>query len=148
MRELCRSNLALLAATLGVLAGSPAPAVIIDSGDGTGNTTPPPDDPGFALLNNDGTLAAPSFLLRFLSRQITWRYHFPRDLSAQEIANIPATLAQDGPRGLRTVGVHPLGDDFVSLNRFDSGELLPNPAPDQTLSLQGGALVTDVYLTS
>ena len=34
----------------GILAGSPGSAVIIDSGDGTGNTTAPPSDPGWDHL--------------------------------------------------------------------------------------------------
>ena len=103
-------------------------------------------DPGYALLNPDGTLIAPTFLLRLLSRRTVWRYHFPRDLSAAEIAAIPAGLVQDGPRGLRTVDVHPLGADFVTLGRFDSGQLLPNPAPDQPLAFDAGDLVSDVHL--
>ncbi len=40
---------AFMIAALFTLA-APASAVIIASGDGTGNTTPPPDDPGFAHL--------------------------------------------------------------------------------------------------
>jgi hypothetical protein len=36
--------------------GHPALAVVIDTGDGTGNTTAPPDDPGWANVGTIGTL--------------------------------------------------------------------------------------------
>ena len=36
----------------------PARAVIIDSGDGTGNTSAPADDPGWAHVGNRGGLTA------------------------------------------------------------------------------------------
>ncbi len=46
--------LAMLA--LAVFAG-PTQALVIDSGDGQGNTTPPPDDPGFVHVGRLGTLS-------------------------------------------------------------------------------------------
>jgi hypothetical protein len=39
-------------------AGAPAPAVIIASGDGTGNTTAPPRDPGWANVGLRGSVTA------------------------------------------------------------------------------------------
>ncbi len=41
-----------------VLAGVPARAVIIDSGDGTGNTDAPPDDPGWRNVADRGSRSA------------------------------------------------------------------------------------------
>lgn len=49
----CASVFALLP----LLIALPAKAVIIDSGDGTGNTTPPLDDPGFANVGVRGSLS-------------------------------------------------------------------------------------------
>src|SRR5262245_29386027 len=40
------------------LAASPAPAILIDSGDGTGNTTAPADDPGWKNVGRRGGLNA------------------------------------------------------------------------------------------
>jgi hypothetical protein len=48
-----------LALVLLALTAAPAGAVLIASGDGTGNTTPPPDDPGFAnagILSNNSSV--------------------------------------------------------------------------------------------
>jgi len=104
------------------------------------------EDPGYELINADGSLAAPTFLLRLMSRLTTWRYHFPSDLSGDQIAAIPDTLTQDGSRSLLTADPHPLGNDFVPLDRFDSGQLLPNPRPRQALNLIDGRLVSDLYL--
>lgn len=104
------------------------------------------DDLGYELINTDGSLAAPTFLLRLMSRPTSWRYHFPFDLSDEQIAAIPSTLTQDGSRSLLTTGTHPLGNDFVPLDRFDSGQLLPNPRPQQALKLVDGRLISDLYL--
>jgi hypothetical protein len=50
---------ALAAAVLAaLLSAHPAPAVIIDSGDGTGNTSPPADDPGWANVGRVNGLNA------------------------------------------------------------------------------------------
>jgi len=48
----------LLTLVLGFWLTWPAHAVIIDSGDGTGNTTAPADDPGWAHVGNRGGLTA------------------------------------------------------------------------------------------
>jgi hypothetical protein len=48
----------LLTLVLGFWLTSPVHAVIIDSGDGTGNTTAPADDPGWAHVGNRGGLTA------------------------------------------------------------------------------------------
>lgn len=50
-------SLLLLIAALSSLA-APAGAVLIDSGDGTGNTNAPPDDPGWDQVGIAGTLVA------------------------------------------------------------------------------------------
>jgi hypothetical protein len=55
MRRRMPCSLALL---LALLAAGPARAVIIDSGDGTGNKTAPPDDPGWAYLATMGGVSA------------------------------------------------------------------------------------------
>jgi cysteine-rich repeat protein len=47
----------LPALLLPLLLAAPAQAVLIDSGDGTGNTTAPADDPGFAHVGKKGTLS-------------------------------------------------------------------------------------------
>ncbi len=104
------------------------------------------DDPGYELLNQNGTLRSPTFMLRFISRLTTWRYHFPRDLTPDQVAAIRPELVQEGARILRTAEAHPLGGDFVDLGRFDSGQLLPNPSPNRPPRLIDGRLVTDLYL--
>jgi hypothetical protein len=48
---------AMLFSLLSLLLTLPATAVIIDSGDGSGNTTPPIDDPGFANVGVRGSLS-------------------------------------------------------------------------------------------
>ena len=50
-------RLLVVAVFLALLAG-PASAVLIDFGDGTGNTSPPRDDPGFANVGSRGGLSA------------------------------------------------------------------------------------------
>ena len=52
--ETCTVPRRLLPALLLLLFAAPAQAVIIDSGDGTGNTTAPADDPGFDHLGTKG----------------------------------------------------------------------------------------------
>jgi len=47
----------ILGLLVGLLLALDAPAVIIDSGDGTGNTTAPIDDPGFANVGARGSLS-------------------------------------------------------------------------------------------
>ncbi len=48
----------LLRATLALVAfAAPAQALVIDSGDGQGNTTPPADDPGYVHVGRLGTLS-------------------------------------------------------------------------------------------
>jgi len=57
-RSLSSLFVAVLAATLiSFSIALPAAAVIIDSGDGSGNTTAPPDDPGFANVGVKGSLS-------------------------------------------------------------------------------------------
>ena len=52
----------LLLVCLALLWTAPAGAVLIDSGDGSGNTTPPPDDPGFEYVGRRGSLVTAVYL--------------------------------------------------------------------------------------
>jgi hypothetical protein len=79
---------------------------VIDIGMGTGD---------FALLNGDGTLRSPRYVLRFLNRATRWRYIFP---SAQQVG----AGGEVGPQGgnssiLVTPAARPL-------TRFGSGSRL------------------------
>lgn len=75
----------------------------------------------FALLNADGTLRAPRFIVRFLNRATRWRYIFPAAQAVGTGAEV-APEAGDG-RTLVTGSVRPL-------TRFGAGSRLQvdNPA--------------------
>lgn len=90
----------------------------IDIGVGTGD---------FALLNADGTLRAPHYVLRFLNRATRWRYIFP---SAQTVgaggevgpqAGNSSILVTPAPRPLTRFGSGP---------RLQASEEVLLPAPE------------------
>ena len=59
----------LLAMLCAVAFSLPAHALVIVSGDGQGNTTPPPDDPGFVHVGRLGTLSVIYVGYGWVSRQ-------------------------------------------------------------------------------
>jgi hypothetical protein len=79
---------------------------VIDIGVGTGD---------FALLNGDGTLRAPRFVLRFLNRATRWRYIFPSAQSVGTGAEVAPEAGSD--RILVTATPRPL-------TRFGAGSRL------------------------
>lgn len=84
---------------------------VIDVGVGTGD---------FALLNADGTLRSPHYVLRFLNRATRWRYIFP---SAQTVGAGGEVVPQTGNnRILVTPAPRPL-------TRFGSGSRLQADSP-------------------
>jgi hypothetical protein len=92
----------------------------------------------FALLNADGTLRSPRYVLRFLNRATRWRYIFP---SAQavgtgaEVAADPANssvLVTPAPRPLTRFGSGSrLQADSPSTPAVNEEILLPAPAVNQ-----------------
>jgi hypothetical protein len=70
---------------------------VIEIGTGTGD---------FALLNADGTLRSPRYVLRFLNRATRWRYLFPSDQAVGTGAEVAA--APGNGRVLVTPAPHPL----------------------------------------
>jgi hypothetical protein len=102
---------------------------VIDIGSGTGD---------FALLNANGTLRAPRYVLRFLNRATRWRYIFP---SAQqvgtggEVAPDPADnriLVTPAPRPLTRFGIGSrLQADSAATPTVSEEILLPAPEVKQ-----------------
>ena len=98
---------------------------VIDIGRGAGD---------FALLNTDGTLRQPHYVLRFLNRATRWRYIFP---AAQEVGT-GAEVAQEGgdarilvtpaPRPLTRFGIGSrLQADSAATPAVSEEILLPAP---------------------
>jgi hypothetical protein len=79
---------------------------VIDIGPGTAD---------FALLNGDGTLRAPRYVLRFLNRATRWRYIFPAAQSVGTGAEVAPEAGSD--RVLVTATPRPL-------TRFGAGSRL------------------------
>ena len=88
-----RSFVRLLAHALACLAFAlPAGAVIIDTVDGTGNTTAPVDDPGWDFDPESGSRSRPARTVR------------PEPARVVFDASFPPSIRFDVPKGSRPVG--------------------------------------------
>jgi hypothetical protein len=98
---------------------------VIEIGMGTGD---------FALFNNDGTLRAPRYVVRFLNRATRWRYIFPSPQAVGSGAEVAADggdnriLVTPVPRPLTRFGVGSrLQADSAATPTVSEEILLPAP---------------------
>jgi len=124
VRERSMHALLRMAVALILAWGAPAAAVIIASGDGTGNTTPPPDDPGFAHVGvtnwKSGVYIGDGWILtaRHVCRET---YPHPCDIEIEGVTYREV----DGSRvGLQTGGVD---SDLILFQIQSDPGLLPLP---------------------
>lgn len=109
------------------------------------------DSPGYELLDGNGDVRSPTFLLRITSPATFWSYTFPRPLTEAEQTNIGAGLElADGLNDkIITQRARNLARGFVKLQRPNTGKLLPNPTEQTGIAVESdtGRLISPIYLS-
>jgi len=113
---------------------SPGRAVIIDSGDGSGNTTPPPDDPGF--YNVGSTTLEPATDNNASAVYLGYGWVLTAGHVGMHPTWFNGTLYEtDGPKFLHPL--HPWGEDGgwdIAMYRIKGNPYLPDLPPIQLAS--------------
>ncbi|RLJ18009.1 hypothetical protein DJ031_11895 [bacterium endosymbiont of Escarpia laminata] len=105
----------------------------------------------YRLLDGDGVLQSPDYLINFINRATYWRYQFPKPLSDDLIATPGDGLTVEAgttPSRLITSNAQPLTRGFIPLLRNDTSQYLPNPTDTHSIHPEDGRVFSDIFLTS
>ncbi len=105
----------------------------------------------YRLLDGDGVLQSPDYLINFINRATYWRYQFPQPLSDDLIATPGDGLTVEAgttPSRLITSNAQPLTRGFIPLLRNDTSQYLPNPTDTHSIHPEDGRVFSDIFLTS
>lgn len=109
------------------------------------------DSPGYELVDGNGDVLSPTFLLRIASPATFWTYTFPRPLTENEQNNLGASfeLADGLDDQIVAQKARSLARGFVKLQRLNTGKLLPNPTEQTGIAVEGdtGRLISPIYLS-
>jgi hypothetical protein len=103
----------------------------------------------FQMFDAAGLLRSPAYHIRFRHRHAFWRYTFRGDLSTFPPAD-PGDVVQEDPADnarYTTRSPLPLNLGAISLKKFGSTRLLPNPT-SPAIRRENGKLYADTFLTT